>query len=998
MQNGHQVGLHNRGRGSSYRGNGTNKSQKDRLKGCMGLVNLGNTCYMNSALQCLSHSQPFQKWFRKCYQHPTQEEMRKWNNQKKLVHQLYEVFEKNWGETFNGRACEPIDFIHTLGHYNNMYQGSQQHDTQEFLRTLLDCVHEELKTRIPRNALKFCQEEYNHLESPSTYAVAHAAGPPSGSKTPQSYRNAADDGVNRFPFLPPARKSADDYEQNYAQDIVNSPSRKKAVPLHHQQAMASRSSSKIAADTSNENEQENLYCDSSIVSEVFGGSLQSTITCLECGNKSHTIEQIFDISVPIPNEPLPPTQGGGRAGSPADQGGKQASPLTNSFSAARVGSMLQSFGKQVMSAFHDRGIALDDCIRKFCEPEQLTGTEQYDCEKCKKKSNGEKVMYIKELPEILAIHLKRFSYSNGWFGNKNTKPVSFPIQELCMAQHLDPNRKREASSQSGDRKNSKNNNTSGGSSSSTATSAASGGTKYRLIGLIQHSGNMGGGHYIAYCRHAKRPNDWLEFDDARVNISNEEQVKHAEPYVLFYQKISPGDFHEEEKRKLKDSYKQLQDQIMDLLRTSVAGALSATNNPSLQSSSFHQGGASNPAAQHSPLLVGTSAATSSTASPGLQSSKVVSMPQIYERPPPELGKVVFISRRWYVRCRTMSDPGPIDNHQFLSAHGYVGCSRVEVICQKFIPIAEEVYYELQRRYGGGPCLRSVKICEKSMQWIKAYNQRKVQEFQLVSRYDTKDTGDGEFWYLVDANWVHQWKRYVKSDPISDVSEMIAPLKVTNYRLFEPPTQENPVGKPRKNLKVKFDFMGVNARVWALFTHFHGVLNPDPNDQSAVCRVGLDCDSPQGQEESDLRPDEISVPEDEAVQRMSWQFVDVYHGNWAAFKQSKYYRDPPPVPPLNLEGEILDHQPHLMNGASSSGSSAHGAGGAKPSALPIAGEIRSPMRMNGSMSSNGDRTSRADDVEMASASKGPPDDSDASMQQQDVESAAGRPAEPDPGGG
>jgi hypothetical protein len=68
-----------------------------------------------------------------------------------------------------------------------------------------------------------------------------------------------------------------------------------------------------------------------------------------------------------------------------------------------------------------------------------------------------------------------------------------------------------------------------------------------------------------------------------------------------------------------------------------------------------------------------------------------------------------------------------------------------------------VYHSLQRRFGGGPLLKQVKVCEKTKAHVDAYNVRKQAELQLVEQYDTKDTGTGQYWYLVDADEVEPYR-------------------------------------------------------------------------------------------------------------------------------------------------------------------------------------------------------------------------------------------------
>lgn len=59
---------------------------------------------------------------------------------------------------------------------------------------------------------------------------------------------------------------------------------------------------------------------------------------------------------------------------------------------------------------------------------------------------------------------------------------------------------------------------------------------YDLIGITNHFGSTGGGHYTAY---AKDPEsgDWYDFDDSSVcKLSSSEDVVTESAYILFYQR------------------------------------------------------------------------------------------------------------------------------------------------------------------------------------------------------------------------------------------------------------------------------------------------------------------------------------------------------------------------------------------------------------------------------------------------------------------------------
>ncbi|CAL9684225.1 unnamed protein product [Knipowitschia caucasica] len=127
-------------------------------QGLVGLKNLGNTCFMNSILQCLSNTHSLRDY---CLHNSHRRDL---NNNSRANTALMEEFAKliqtMWSST-SSEAVSPSEFKTQIQRYAPRFVGYNQQDAQEFLRFLLDGLHNEVNrvTVRPRGSV----EDFDHL-------------------------------------------------------------------------------------------------------------------------------------------------------------------------------------------------------------------------------------------------------------------------------------------------------------------------------------------------------------------------------------------------------------------------------------------------------------------------------------------------------------------------------------------------------------------------------------------------------------------------------------------------------------------------------------------------------------------------------------------------------------------------------------------------------------------------------------------------------------------
>jgi len=206
-------------------------------------------------------------------------------------------------------------------------------------------------------------------------------------------------------------------------------------------------------DTADNDEINNTW-----INEIFQGTFSTITRCLTCETVKHRDEDFLDLSIDI-----------------------------------------------------EQNTSITHCLRVFSNQQTLCGEHKYSCDVCRSKQEAQIAMRIKKLPQILALHLKRFKYCDTL--NKYTKlsyRVVFPFELRLF---------------------------------NTTDDAENSDRLYDLIAVVVHCGSgPHRGHYVSI---VKSHGTWLLFDDDNVETVEPSGMedffgisadKNSESgYILFYQ-------------------------------------------------------------------------------------------------------------------------------------------------------------------------------------------------------------------------------------------------------------------------------------------------------------------------------------------------------------------------------------------------------------------------------------------------------------------------------
>ena len=144
----------------------------------------------------------------------------------------------------------------------------------------------------------------------------------------------------------------------------------------------------------------------------------------------------------------------------------------------------------------NKPVSIYDCLDLFTQKEEI---ENIFCENCKKNQIFTKILRIERSPQYLVITLKRFKYTL-MYRSKMNCPIKFPTNKINLEPYL------------------------------TNTDNYEKNKIYDLYAVVNHIGNLSGGHYYSII---EQNNKWIKYNDSEVSDFSR-TFDTQEAYILIY--------------------------------------------------------------------------------------------------------------------------------------------------------------------------------------------------------------------------------------------------------------------------------------------------------------------------------------------------------------------------------------------------------------------------------------------------------------------------------
>jgi ubiquitin C-terminal hydrolase len=503
--------------------------------GHCGIRNVGNTCYLGSAVQCLAHLSLFAQYFRGGKFGEDINRKSRLGTQGRVAAAFGALVEQIWsGED---TLVDPLDLKDALADLVPRFVGSSTQDSHEFLLALLNTLHEDLAT----DAASFISTVVTG--SNEQVIVCPECG--------TSYQSAPSFVTLCVPLIPPCIKmplifvpwdvTGDpavimfDFEQHLRPRDIELRLRRHLAVEHLCFATQTVGStyrmalpSLAPTDTNYVFELPNNDCNFCILSLTAPIGTQiceftnPILLDLPAREVSHAllVELCQRRLDPFWAEATDsPTAKLLRPGAFVFRDGERfrvrqvaswdTSELYGKFVAAPIQITLnpgcmRSFNwalarRLSVSREKPQALTLPMSLEMLEATHTLGDANLYFCRTCRGYVRGESRTTITRAPPVLILQLNRFSHVGGVKAKNSAK--------LDFEERLDITR---------------------------FVHAGSGPHQYELAGVVHHIGSIDSGHYIAFCRIGGK---WMKFNDSSFGQSSFREAGGNDAYILFYEKV-----------------------------------------------------------------------------------------------------------------------------------------------------------------------------------------------------------------------------------------------------------------------------------------------------------------------------------------------------------------------------------------------------------------------------------------------------------------------------